>query len=500
VTSSRSRPPFWRDVRVLAWAFQAAVAAIVVAILLWLIGNVRTNSEQLNIPTGFGYLDQPASFPIHERAVEELAGRDAGPATLQAYEIPAEKRTPEEAELAAPLIKAYNEIKIEEFFSEEERTKHRELQQRIVKNVLEVPLADGSHRVQYDGFFDLPVATVLGHMEPEMVPQTHILDRGDLGRNKAVVGPRIPAALNDGTQPEQMAAEPAGPRYRRQLALWLTRLDHPLTARVMVNRIWQEHFGRGIVATTNDFGHQGQLPTHPELLDWLSAEFVANGWSMKSLHRMIMLSNTYQMDSRFTDAASSKTDPENAYLWRMHRRRLEAEAVWDAIHATAGTLNLKMYGRPVMPPLSTPEIAALRIKPAWVTPGDPAEAHRRAVYIVSRRNFSFPMFDKFDRPESSTSCPRREVTTVAPQALWLLNNETSYEQARQFAVRLVTQHGTDNGAIVEAAWVAALARKPDEPEKADALGLIDKLMHTAGSSRASPPRRSCAGTRSRRGG
>ena len=189
-----------------------------------------------------------------------------------------------------------------------------------------------------------------------------------------------------------MPVDFGGARYRKRLALWLTRPDHPLTARVMVNRIWQGHFGRGIVPTANDFGQQGQAPTHPELLDWLATEFVAQGWSMKAMHRLIVLSNTYQMSSRFSDDANTRVDPDNVYLWRMNRRRLEAEAIWDSMHATAGTLNLKMSGRPVMPPLSQAEMSALRVKSWWVTPADSSEANRRAVYILSRRNFAFPMY------------------------------------------------------------------------------------------------------------
>src|SRR5262249_54040263 len=150
-------------------------------------------------------------------------------------------------------------------------------------------------RVRFDGFFDLPVATVLGHLETEVMPQIQILDRGDLGRNKGKVRAATPAVLNDGSEPEEMPVDPGGPRYRKRLALWLTRPDHPLTARVMVNRLWQGHFGKGIVASANDFGRQGQLPTHPELVDWLATEFVARGWDIKSVHRLIMLSNAYRM-------------------------------------------------------------------------------------------------------------------------------------------------------------------------------------------------------------
>ncbi|MBI3667407.1 MAG: PSD1 domain-containing protein, partial [Acidobacteria bacterium] len=404
---------------------------------------------------------------VKDRVIEAKK-KDFPPEVVRAYEIPAERRTAQEAEIAAPLLKAYNDIKIEEFLTEKERGLHKELLQRLASTVLNVPAADASHRVRFDGFFDVPTATVLGHVEPEIIPDTYILERGDLGKNKGKVGPGLPGALSDETGPQEMPREVVGPRYRKQLALWLTRPDHPLTARVVVNRIWQGHFGRGIVSTANDFGGQGQLPTHPELLDWLASEFVSRGWSIKTMHRLILLSNTYRMSSLFTDPDNARKDPQNLYFWRMNRRRLEAEAVWDAIHASAGTLDLKMGGRPVMPPLSKSEMAALRIKPWWVPPADPSEADRRAVYILSRRNFTFPMFDKFDRPESSTSCPRREETTVAPQILWTLNNQSTYAEAQQFAARLVKERGDKPTAWVDAAWRIALAREPSPIEVTEA--------------------------------
>jgi len=423
------------------------------------------------------------SYRTLEKAVKDRLiadkKKDFSAEVVRAFETPAEKRSAKETELATPLLKAYGEIKIEEHFTDSERALHSQLKQRLVNAVLDVPQEDASHRVRFDGFFDAPVATVLGHIDTELVPDTYVLNRGDLGRNKAKVGPGLPGIFNDGWESEEMSMDAAGARYRKRLALWLTRPDHPLTARVMVNRIWQGHFGRGIVATPNDFGRQGQPPTHPELLDWLAAEFVAQGWSIKSMHRLIMFSNTYQMSSRFSDDSNTAIDPENLYLSRMNRRRLEAEAIWDSMHAAAGTLNLKMSGRPVMPPLSASEMTALRVKSWWVTPADPSEANRRGVYILSRRNFSFPMFDKFDRPDTATSCPRREMTTVAPQALWTLNNVVSYELAKQLAQRVVKQDSAHSPAWVEAAWDIALARKPSAQESKEALALLEKLTRQA---------------------
>ena len=411
---------------------------------------------------------------VRERVIEAKK-REFAADVVRAYGVPPEKRTPREAETAEPLIRAYNEIKVEESLTVEERGLYEKLRQAIVSDVLRVPQKDASHGVRFDGFFDVPSATVLSHVETELIPDVYTLQRGDLGKNLVKVTPGLPAALIDEEDSVNLVMEPTGARYRKALALWLTRPDHPLTARVMVNRIWQGHFGRGIVSTTNDFGRQGQLPTHPELLDWLAAEFVDQGWSVKSLHRLIMLSNAYQRDSRFASADNSRVDPDNLYLWRMNRRRLEAETVWDAIHAVAGDLNPKMGGRPVMPPLSKSEMNALRDKATWVVPADPAEANRRAVYILSRRNFMFPLFDKFDRPDPAASCPRRDMTTVAPQALWLLNNEICLGQAVQMANRLVREQGANPASWVQAAWRLALGREPSTQESREALSLMQTL-------------------------
>ena len=136
-----------------------------------------------------------------------------------------------------------------------------------------------------------------------------------------------------------------GNRPRKQLALWLSRPDHPLTARVMVNRLWQWHFGLGLVRTPNDYGRQGEQPSHPQLLDWLAVEFTARNWSLKAMHWLILNSSTYRMSSLHGDPAAHSLDPENRLLWRMNRRRLEAEVLWDATLAVAGTLNLGVYGR-----------------------------------------------------------------------------------------------------------------------------------------------------------
>ena len=175
------------------------------------------------------------------------------------------------------------------------------------------------------------------------------------------------------------------------------------------------------------------------------------------MHRLIMTSYAYQASSQFGTDEHEQVDPENKYFWRMNRRRLEAEALWDSVHATAGTINLKMYGRPVVPPLAPDEIAALREKWQWPISGDPAEHTRRGVYIMVRRNFRFPMFEVFDAPITSVSCPQRDVTTVAPQALWT----------------------NDPNVWVQTLWKITLARTITDQERAESIDLLDALESDA---------------------
>ena len=420
-----------------------------------------------------------ASYLTFEKQVKdrvmESKKTNYPPEVARAYEVPEKERTEEEAELATPLTELYMEMEIEEFLEGDEAKRYEELQRQVMKAAVAIPVKDASHKVRYDGFFDVPTATVLGHIDPEIIPDVYVLGRGELSLKKERVRPSLPAALRDPMAPAALLAGSSGPRYRKQLALWLTRPTHPLTARVMVNRIWQGHFGRGIVSTTNDFGRQGSLPSHPALIDWLASEFVDSGWSVKSMHRLIMTSRAYRRSSRFTSEKHRQADPDNGLLWRANRRRLEGEAIWDSIHFVAGTLNLRMGGRPSIPPLSTVELAPLRHKAWWVAPADAAEGRRRGVYIMTRRNFTFPMFDKFDVPNSSFSCARREVTTVAPQALWALNNEATYRRAQELATRLVREEGDRPEAWVEVAWLRALARSPSPKEKREALALVQHL-------------------------
>ncbi|MBL8178622.1 MAG: PSD1 domain-containing protein [Bryobacterales bacterium] len=308
----------------------------------------------------------------------------------------------------------------------------------------------------------MPTAHVLGH--EESVPDTHILVRGDFKNKGEKVEPGFPAALPPGPPIREPKDQLFVPQRRKALAQWLTSPDHPLFARVMVNRIWQGHFGEGLVRTPNDFGRQGEAPTHPELLDWLAAEFIARGYSIKSMHRLIMLSDAYRMDSVATEDALAR-DPGNRLLTRMHRRRLDADSLRDSILATAGTLNLKMGGVGVIPPLSQEEIQAARMPNLWPAHPDPAEHNRRSIYLQMKRSLTLPILQIFDAPDSATSCARRESSTVAPQALALMNSEFAAGQSTHFAARLRKLAGEDKQAAIAAAWQLAFGRDPSATER-----------------------------------
>ena len=378
--------------------------------------------------------------------------------------------------------------------TEEEKKESRRLLEGIAHAVLKLPRRGPVARNGYDGLMELPTASVLGHHRPELIKPVHLLERGELSQPQERIRPGLPTVLAEATGRDDQLPGPFG--SRKELALWLTRPDHPLTARVMANRIWHWHIGRGIVATPNDFGSHGQPPTHPALLDWLATELVEGGWSIKSMHRLIMLSSTYQMSSNYGTADHLARDPDNRHVWRMNRRRLEAEALWDSVHAVAGTLNLKMRGRPVVPPLADDEIAALREPWHWPVAADPAEHTRRGLYILVRRNFRFPMFESFDAPVTSASCPSRDSTTVAPQALWSMNNPSVFRQAQAFAGRMLVETTAQaaltgssavatDGDWVDHAWLVALSRRPTPQEKSQALVLLENFAERAATNGAS---------------
>jgi mono/diheme cytochrome c family protein len=255
-------------------------------------------------------------------------------------------------------------------------------------------------------------------------------------------------------------AQPASSGRRAALARWLTRSDHPLTSRVLVNRIWQQHFGLGLVVTANDFGNLGDRPSHPELLDWLAQRFVQDGWSMKKLHRLILTSKTYQQSSAGLDRVALQKDPGNRLLWRMPSRRLDAEQIRDAMLAITGKLDRQVGG-----------------------PSVEFKEPRRSVYLKWQRNTKDPLLDVFDLPDGFGSTAQRNVSTTATQALFLINSPLMLQQGQAFAGRLHIDNTTTDAEKIDRAFRLAFARAPSSKEAEMARAFLGKQ-----SRRIVPPR------------
>ena len=303
-------------------------------------------------------------------------------------------------------------------------------------------------------------------------PPSHFLFRGSPGQRGSVMKPGILSVASRSEWNFAAPPETAQTTWRRRgFAEWLASPQNPLTARVMVNRIWQHHFGEGIVRTPSNFGKTGERPTHPELLDWLATEFVQKGWSMKAMHRLIMNSETYQMKADDI-AANVAIDRDNKYLWRMPRRRLEGEAIRDSIMAVAGNLD-RTVGGPAVHPYIDPALYQSSSKRTWVgKPDSDPSTWRRSVYVFSKRSIPLPFLDVFDRPDSVGSCARRNRSTIAPQALILMNNAFVLMEANKFAERLRKEGGTDPAEQIDRAFQLTLSRKPTPKEREESLAFL----------------------------
>jgi hypothetical protein len=317
-----------------------------------------------------------------------------------------------------------------------------------------------------------PPRAYIWYEEGQTPPPTRILLRGDVNTPGEEVSPGFPEVLTSGTIPAPVTTEKTSGR-RLWLARWLTRPDHPLTARVMVNRIWQWHFGTGLVGTASDFGLMGMRPTDPALLDWLAREFVAGGWSVKRLHRLIVHSNTFKAASDW-DAVSAKRDRDNRLYWRWRPRRLEAEVVRDSMLAVSGQLNPQMGGPSIYPNLPREVLEGQSVPGQGWGKSDERQASRRSVYIYVKRAIAVPELEALDFPDTTSSCENRVVSTVAPQALTFLNGEFANTQARHFAARLVKEAGEDPTAQVKRAYLLALCRPPSPAEIKTALEFLAK--------------------------
>ena len=403
---------------------------------------------------------QKIDLQAKDRATAAILGAFP-PEVVTAYQLPAKERTPRQAELAPRVFEALTQAGLLENAAGKDFKLQYTPGEQAERDGLVRRLGEAALKASYT----YPTATVLGHSD--VIPEIHLTSRGDFHGNGAKVGAGYPKVLGGTEDIDDQSGSGFVPRRRRALALWLTQADHPLTARVMVNRLWAWNFGQGIVATPSDFGRQGDAPANPELLDWLASEFVSQGWSVKKLERMMLLSSTYRTASQ-SDPENMKTDPGNRFCWRFNRSRMEAEEIRDSVLSVAGVLNLKMGGRPVIPPLTHEEEAGMWALNQWPVSLDTAEHHRRSVYLYVKRSFPFPMFTIFDSPDSSQSCPRRDVTTVAPQALALINSAFMVDHAKLLAGRLEKEHPGNVPEQIQSAWSLVMGRDATEQENRNA--------------------------------
>jgi cytochrome c553 len=356
----------------------------------------------------------------------------------------------------------------------EAETKRIKAEMEKLKVVLRTKTGD--ERVKMQAEFDAledslpPLLATIPATTNDMSNRTpiHVLRRGVWENKLEAVGPRPPSILVSRNVSE-LPADSSQPRT--ELAHWLADAQNPLVARVYVNRLWQGHFGLGLVKTANDFGTRGERPSHPELLDWLAASFVERGFQTKEIHRTIVLSQTYRQMSHPKFAAQQQLDPENRLLWKFNRRRLSAEELRDAMLAVAGRLNLQLGGPSIMTPVDEQLVNQL-YKPSQWQVAKPSQHDRRSLYLIAKRNLRLPFMETFDGPALLSSCARRESSTHAPQALELLNGSTSNELAKAFAARLSSF--APRTLQIEQAFRLAIGRPPTERELTISLEFLEE--------------------------
>ncbi|MHB1422812.1 MAG: DUF1549 and DUF1553 domain-containing protein [Gemmataceae bacterium] len=393
--------------------------------------------------------------------------------TQRALATPASRRTPLQRQLAALASKQIDRkvSRAQRRLSKQERAIHDDLQKKIEAGRPE-PLPAAMGVVDMDG-------------EP---PPTHRLATGNYRRPRERVEADFPECLDipsGGRKPPEIPSgglrPPLGKHTRADLARWLCRPDHPLTSRVLVNRLWQHYFGTGIVATPNDFGAMGDKPTHPELLDYLADELIRNDWKVKATHRAIVTSATYRQASspkrNLTAEKANAVDSGNKLLWHARVKRREAESIRDAVLQASGQLNPRMGG-----PSNCPLLPAVVLegKYAWEPDERPCDRNRRSIYVLTKRNFTYPLFAAFDQPDRVNTCPVRPATITAPQALAMLNGEFSLTQARHLAGLLLAEPAHDPARLIHSAYLRVFSREPDDGEVAEAEKFLRRQSRLIG--------------------
>ena len=393
--------------------------------------------------------------------------------TLAAINTPPEKRSCFQRQLAAEaeewidsrIARAYRRCK------SDERKMYDEQMDALAK---------------YDNIKPDPLPTAMAVNDGDGTPpQTFVLHTGNYLRPEQEVAPGFPEFLGASEAEITPPAEKPNSTGRRSaLAEWLTRADNPMTARVIVNRLWQNHFGLGIVATPSDFGAMGGNPSHPELLDWLACELISDGWHLKPIQRLMVLSAAYCQSSKVDSssaehAAALAADAADNLLWHARRQRLEGEELRDTQLEISDQLNLRMYG-----PSARPELPQVLedSKYGWDPDQKPVDRNRRSVYVLAQRNMRLPILSSYDQPDMQNSCPRRACTITAPQALEMLNGELTEDAARHWSGKLLSdcddQGKLDEAKLVREAYTEALGRPPRENEIQSAEKFVDQQAAT----------------------
>jgi hypothetical protein len=438
--------------------------------------------------------------PYHDKLALEEIRKKYPPDVVRAVEKPESERTPGEKLIAIQVLESggvgRSTASADKIMSPEDAAKKKVLNDQIAALNAErpkpVPMAsiatDGDWRSVELGYGDrnegaCPKCELeyvgagkfleLGPGKANYkVPPSYFLLRGDPDSKAYPTKPGFISVITQGNPPTELPPADGRTSGRRlALAEWLTSRDNPLPARVIVNRIWQHHFGKGIVPTLDNFGKMGEQPTDQALLDWLAVEFINKGWSIKQMQRLIMTSEAYQMASEYTDAASEKNDPQDTYLWRYRIQRLEGEIIRDNIMSVAGSIDLTMGGPAIFPHVDESFIKTL-FRGIYRNQEDGPDVWRRSIYIYQKRTLPSPMLQVFDLPDMSQSFGARYVSTVPTQALQLMNDDFVLRQAQMFADRVKKEAGNDVAKQVDLAYRIALTRPPTERELSLATDMI----------------------------
>lgn len=421
--------------------------------------NAEADKQVAQMNSQIGEIRKKTEARLLDAKLAVLADGDQ-PAARAALLLAVDKRNPEQAALAAKF--AHLAVKPEEIDVALEPDMKKQCEE-LGRRAAELQSSKRTY------------GTIQAMWDVAKPGPNYLFRRGDYQSPGPPVAPGVVEILDDARHPFRLPEWKDGSTtgYRTAFARWLTRPDHPLTARVIVNRIWQQHFGTGIVSTPENFGAMGTLPTHPELLDWLALDFAHNGWSIKRVHRHILNSSAYRQSSRISAPVADGTahpDPDNQLLWKMPLRRVESEIVRDAVLAASSGL-LPMLGGPPIPVKPNSD-GSVEIDRAKI--GTPQLADRRSLYVFARRNYQLTELGVFDQPLVATNCMARTSSAVVSQSLALLNGKFLFDEADRFATRLRSIAPGDENRQIDAAFVIAFGRKPSMEEAELSRDLIQR--------------------------